>query len=341
MGGASRVAGTVLAVLALTLILALGAAAGATGQAADDDPAAPVATPAPAAPVAMPPPAATPPAAQRFRGALTVDGDPAPAGSVLQASVNGLCASFTVEQAGRYAIEVPSVASDPLCGAAGTTVRFWLRPSKGEFMRDVATATFTPGADTDLAISVDTKRLSADADNVPPMPVTWFNPLEIPYAVCDRPPATLERAIREGIGWWEEAHRGQGLRTRLIEDQQVCSTGARRGIAVFVEPLSNLNTLGAAAFFDGSGQICRLSTGCLVHKSILILNSAGLAALEPHERAKTVAHEFGHALGLDHAKRCTGGSIMWHDLQCPWPARQVGVDDIAALNRKNAGFVAP
>ncbi|GIW12728.1 MAG: hypothetical protein KatS3mg062_0167 [Tepidiforma sp.] len=64
----------------------------------------------------------------RFAGSVTIDGQPAPAGTVIEARVGtSTCGSATVFTQGgqaRYVIDVASAASQPGCGTAGAAVTF-------------------------------------------------------------------------------------------------------------------------------------------------------------------------------------------------------------------------
>ncbi|WP_322819741.1 hypothetical protein [Tepidiforma sp.] len=64
----------------------------------------------------------------RFVGTVTVDGQPAPAGTPVEARIGGVsCGVTTVFLQGgqaRYVIDVAGAASQPGCGAVGTTITF-------------------------------------------------------------------------------------------------------------------------------------------------------------------------------------------------------------------------
>lgn len=62
----------------------------------------------------------------RFFGSLTINGQPAPSGTVLRAFIGGTeCATSTLSTAGRYVIDVPGVTINPNCGRSGqSTVTF-------------------------------------------------------------------------------------------------------------------------------------------------------------------------------------------------------------------------
>src|SRR5215203_4598847 len=62
----------------------------------------------------------------RFFGSLTIDGQPAPSGTVLRAFVGTTeCASSTLSAAGQYVIDVPGVTINSSCGRAGqSTITF-------------------------------------------------------------------------------------------------------------------------------------------------------------------------------------------------------------------------
>src|SRR5215211_1804429 len=62
----------------------------------------------------------------RFFGSLTINGQPAPSGTVLRAVIDGTeCATTTLSSAGTYVIDVPGVTINPNCGRTGqSTITF-------------------------------------------------------------------------------------------------------------------------------------------------------------------------------------------------------------------------
>src|SRR5687768_607077 len=62
----------------------------------------------------------------RFFGSATVNGQPAPAGTVVRALIGTTeCGTFTMVTAGQYQVDVLGVAMNPNCGRSGqSTVSF-------------------------------------------------------------------------------------------------------------------------------------------------------------------------------------------------------------------------
>lgn len=96
----------------------------------------------------------------RFAGSVTIDGQPAPAGTPIEARVGSSSCGFTTvfQQGGqaRYVIDVDSVATRPGCGTPGESVTFVVAgqaaPQTGSWRNyelaqlDLALVTATPTA---------------------------------------------------------------------------------------------------------------------------------------------------------------------------------------------------
>lgn len=129
--------------------------------------------------------AQTPPT--RLFGALTIDGNPAPAGTVVKAIVNGMeCNTSTTTNDGRYVLDVHSAATLAGCGADNDMITILVNDVPAD-----QTATFATGA----FVALDLNASSAGAtpppppsDNPPPPPADT-PPGDTPPPPADMPPA--------------------------------------------------------------------------------------------------------------------------------------------------------
>ena len=96
--------------------------------------------------------AAQPTPPNRFFGAVTLDGRPAPLGATVTASVGGMvCGTSTVTVPGSYLVDVASAATRTGCGTDGATVIFHVNG-----ISTLQTAVFRTGAITALNLTAFT-----------------------------------------------------------------------------------------------------------------------------------------------------------------------------------------
>lgn len=295
-------------------------------------PPAPVATPRPATP--PPPPASSSAGAHQFFGVLTIEGRPAPAGSRVLARVGEtVCGRQETTVDGQYRIAVESASARAGCGQAGSTVQFSLFPQFGDGWQLSATATFQPGGSTQREISFDPRRLRPDAENVP-WNSPWWDKREINIGVCGPVTGIVRDAINGALRQWRDATVAQGLQVTLVTNERAACSQSSPGIGILEDDIEDEGALAGAVAFDGNLDTCRRDTPCWAFKAVVVIDAVDFATLSVLDRANVVAHEIGHALGLGHARTCTGGTIMWADTLCRYPLSSIGVDDIASLNNK-------
>ena len=273
----------------------------------------------------------------RLSGRVILEGKAAPSGTRITAWVgSALCGEAVVGTDGRYSIDVLSAAARLDCGLNGSAVQLDVTPRFGNGWL-LGTVTFRAGAGAEHDLTWDPRRQRADAANVPWLDVTWEEPRRIAVGICDEMTRVAEQAVLTAFGQWRAAFRTQGLLVELVADGETACSDEQPGIAVIEDVLAEPRAIAGAGHLDRSLKGCRHSAPCAAFKSVIIINRPTLARLSVEERANVIAHEIGHALGLEHARACTGGTIMWEDTRCRFPMATIGVDDIASLNEKVEG----
>ena len=299
------------------------------------------ATPTPTATRSATPAASSTPAApskaEQVSGAVLVEGRPAPIGVMVRATINNrICGTARTDADGRFRLEVAHDETLRGCGAPGIAVQMTLTPGFGSSWAVGEPFGFTPGANSAVDLMVDLRLLAANPDNVPWNGAYWGTVSEVPYGICGNLSDEVLGAVEGGFRQWQEATDGLGLIVRLVrDDAAVCPENAR-GIAVVEGRIPVAGALAAALTYDDGGTLCTEEAPCYAHRSFIVVNTREFLRASALDQPNVIAHEAGHALGLAHSRRCTGGTIMWADTRCRYPLTHIGVDDIASLNQKFA-----
>lgn len=299
-------------------------------------PRAPVATPAAPTPTA---PAA---GAHRLTGVLSVAGETAPANVTVTALIGDtVCGTARTAANGGFAVAVLAASSRSGCGSTDSMIRIGVRPAFGQGWVVEPNIPFQAGGSTTRNISVDLRRLPAAAGNVPWTRENWDWPFGLPVGICDDLSDSGRGASAAGLAMWITAYRSQGLGIELLADGALGCDPHVPGIVIIAANIDEPDAIAGTLFLDANLNPCDPDEGCTAFKALIAINPPVFNRMNARDQAATIAHELGHALGLDHAHTCNGGTIMWEDTSCRFPRTHIGVDDIASLNeRYGAGVEA-
>jgi hypothetical protein len=278
---------------------------------------------------------------QTYSGRITIDDAGAPPGIVVSAWINDQeCGRAVSDLPGFYSVEVASATSIEGCGMAMSRVRLVVESDLGFSWPVAATQPFQPGARSTLYIAVDTSELPADEQNVALSGWFWERLDRIlisPDCFRDLMSDRNWNAARQAIQMWMEAATNQGLLARFAPGLEACNDMEPNIVFSEADVPSRAGDAVFAQGFSADRSACAPTDGCLVFTGSIVFNRAAIAGQTDEELARLTARAIGRVLGLGSAARCNGGTIMHDDPRCVFPARAIGVDDIAALNRRVMG----
>jgi hypothetical protein len=302
----------------------------------------PVGTVVPAPPPAMDVLPRAPSAAYRILGVLMIDGEPATTGLTIHARVGDRqCGRSTIGDQGTYELAVASADQVGGCGVEGAGVQLEVESDIGSRWPIARRFAFESGGATTADLFVALSALPPDPGNVPLTGWYWRDPTTLlisadrfPERVSDRARAAIRRAIQ----MWVDAAENQGLLTRLTQAIDACKDEEPNIVFIEADLPQQTSDLAIAQAFNRDRAECVRSTICEVFTGSIVVNRAKMDTQSDEELARAIARAIGRVLGLGSAMRCTGGTIMHDDPRCIFPARAIGVDDIAALNRRVQGY---
>jgi hypothetical protein len=171
--------------------------------------------------------------------------------------------------------------------------------------------------------------------------ILWQSMPNFTWAACGVS-ANTRKVIDLALGQWSYAADNQDIPIRFSE--LPCTNGSTQAeIAVFEASTSELasagmppdiDVFGLTLTRDANGRICEVDIvgPCVGHSTHIYLFTDNWQndALTNGQAAKTTAHEFGHAIGLAHARFCNYDSVMAQD--CEPILKGLGVDDVQSIN---------
>ncbi len=235
----------------------------------------------------------------------------------------------------------------PLLASLALAALMPVRVSSGEAAAPAGPGTFNATKLMDLSQArglLDARSASALPDatlGVPWENVLWSTMPNFTWAACDLS-ANTRKVVDLALGQWSYAAANQGIPVHFSE--LPCNNGNTQAQIAVIEASSaelasaglppDVDVFGLTLTRDASGRICMVDvTGpCVARTTHIYLFSDNWQndGLTNGQAAKTAAHEFGHAIGLAHARYCTFDSVMAQD--CEPILKGLGPDDVQSID---------
>lgn len=228
-----------------------------------------------------------------------------------------------------------------LLAPRGAAARTWL-PLGGAEARALAepAPASVPGDAAAIEQAAD-QQLPDTSLAVPWLGVIWQSFPNLTWSACDLA-ADTRTALNIAIQQWQYAAAYQGVPVQFSE--MPCTNGKTQAQIRVSEASSSsvgnaglpasMDLLGLTLVQDARGRICGIDvTGPCVAQiadSYLFTDNWQKLGLSDAQEAKTIAHEFGHAVGLAVPHFCTFDSLMAQDCEPILPG--LGPDDIQSIN---------